>query len=215
MVYYARDRLISMDTFSANTETLKVLAIAGSPRSNGNTDLLLERAVEGATNENTELVKVILRDLCIAPCRHCDGCLSTGRCVVEDDMQKVHNLLRGADRLILASPVFFMALTAQTKAMIDRCQALWVLKYVLKMPVAYKVAEERKGLFISVGGTGLKRLFEPSLKTVRVFFRVLDFSLDGQVTHSRIDEKGAVLQHPDFLQEAFLAGRRLVGAPLS
>ncbi len=203
-----------MDIFSANTRTLKVLAIAGSPRSNGNTDLLLERAVEGAINENTEVVKVMLRDLCIAPCKHCDGCLATGHCVVKDDMQKVHHLLREADRLILASPIFFMALTAQTKAMIDRCQALWVLKYILKMPVAYRMDAERKGLFISVGGTGLKRLFEPALETVKVFFRVLDFSLDSQVTLSRIDEKGAILQHPASMQEAFLAGRKLVGASL-
>lgn len=204
-----------MDIVSDSTRNLKILAVAGSPRSNGNTDLLLEKAIEGATTEHTEVIRVVLRDLCIAPCRHCDGCLKTGRCVIEDDMQNIHDLLRKADRLILASPIFFMGLTAQTKSMIDRCQALWVLKYVLKIPVAYKQDAERKGLFLSVGGTGLKRLFEPAMETVKVFFRVLEYSLDDQITHSRIDEKGAILQHPEYLQEAFLAGRKLVGAHLS
>jgi multimeric flavodoxin WrbA len=186
------------------------LAIAGSPRRGGNTDLLLQKAVEGATNQSTDVVKVVLCDLFIAPCRHCDGCLPTGRCVVDDDMQKVHRLLRETDRLILASPIFFMGLTAQTKAMIDRCQALWVLKYVLKMPVAYSGDSKRKALFISVGGTGLARLFEPALETVKVFLRVLDFSLDNQITFSRIDQKGDILKHPTALQDAFEAGRKLV-----
>ncbi|MDZ4246836.1 MAG: flavodoxin family protein [Dehalococcoidia bacterium] len=99
-----------------DSDKLKVLAIAGSPRRKGNTDTLLEKAVEGArSNTDTEIIKIILSELCIAPCRHCDGCLHTGRCVIDDDMQSIHNLLRKADRIILASPIFFMSLGAQTR----------------------------------------------------------------------------------------------------
>ncbi|MBI4330683.1 MAG: flavodoxin family protein [Chloroflexi bacterium] len=192
------------------TDALKVLAIAGSPRRNGNTDLLLARAIEGATSEKIEVVKIVLTEMCIAPCRHCDGCLPTGRCVVEDDQQNVHQLLRAANRIILASPIFFMGLTAQTKAMIDRCQALWVLKYVLKLPVPYDSKIKRKGLFLSVGGTGFTKLFEPALETVKVFFRVLECEMEPPVVFRRIDEKGDILKHPTALQEAFEAGRRLV-----
>ncbi len=136
-----------IQTHFQNPKALKVLALAGSPRRDGNTDLLLAKAIEGATNGNTEVIKLILSALCIAPCRHCDGCLPTGRCIVEDDAQKVHQLLREANRIILASPIFFMSVTAQTKAMIDRCQALWARKYVLKQSPP---DSGRKGAFIGV-----------------------------------------------------------------
>jgi len=188
---------------------VKVLGIAGSPRRGGNSDLLLEQAIEGAMTVGSETEIVVLHGLNISPCRHCDGCLPTGKCVIEDDMQWVYPKLRGADRLIIASPVFFMGLTAQTKMMIDRCQSLWVLKYVLKLPVALNSGGERKGLFISVGGTGFSNLFQPSLATIKSFFIVLDITYSGEVTFSRIDEKGAIRGHPTALQDAYEAGKNL------
>jgi len=119
---------------------MRVLGIAGSPRRGGNTDLLLEKAIAGASDAGAETEIIVLHGLNISPCRHCDGCLEAGRCVIEDDMQWIHTRLRESDRLIVASPVFFMGLTAQTKMMIDRCQALWAIKYVLKQPVALSSA---------------------------------------------------------------------------
>ncbi|MCL0034490.1 flavodoxin family protein [Dehalococcoidia bacterium] len=188
---------------------MKILGIAGSPRRGGNTDLLLEQAMAGARAAGGETESIVLHGLNISPCRHCDGCLKAGRCVVEDDMQWVYTRLREADRLILASPVFFMCLTAQTKMMIDRCQALWAIKYVLKRPVALNSDKERRGLFISVGGTGFSRLFQSSLATIKSFFTVLDIVLVGEVTFSRIDAKEAIKEHPTALQDAFEAGKGL------
>lgn len=187
----------------------RLLAIAGSPRRNGNTDLLLKEVVRGAESEGAEVKAIFLRDLCIAPCRHCDSCVAMGRCVVEDDMQWIHVELRRADRLALASPIFFMGLTAQTKAMIDRCQALWVLKHVLKLPVATNEGWERRGLFISVGGTKGPRLFQPAIATVKIFFKTLEFTYAGDLLYRSIDEKGAILKHPTALREAFAAGQKL------
>lgn len=187
-----------------------VVGIGGSPRRGGNSDLLLQEVMRGAASEGGQVKTIFLRDLNIEPCRHCDGCLNTGRCIIEDDMQWIHAELRRLDRLVLASPVFFMGVTAQTKAMIDRCQALWVLKYVLKLPVAIGGGRERKGLFISVGGTAGSKLFEPSLATVKIFFKVLDISYDGALLFRRIDDKGAISRHPTALQEAFAAGQSLV-----
>ncbi|MBT9159337.1 MAG: flavodoxin family protein [Dehalococcoidia bacterium] len=191
---------------------MKVLGIAGSPRRGGNTDLLLEQAVAGARGAGAETEVVVLHGLNIFPCRHCGGCLEDGRCVIEDDMQWIYTRLRESDRLIIASPVFFMGLTAQTKMMIDRCQALWAMKYVLKRPVAISPGRERKGLFISVGGTGFSKLFQPSLATIKSFFIVLDMVLAGEVTFAMIDEKEAIKEHPTALQDAFDAGKRLASS---
>jgi len=192
------------------TGRIKLLAIAGSPRRNGNTDILLDKAIDGAATGNPELIRLVLSEMCIAGCRHCDGCLPTGRCVVDDDAQHIHQLLREADRIILASPIFFMGVTAQTKAMIDRCQALWALKYILKLPVGLDVAAKRRGLFIAVGGMGFANLFDPAMATVKAFFKVLECDIDPPVTLSRVDEKGAILNHPATLQAAFEAGQKLV-----
>jgi NAD(P)H-dependent FMN reductase len=188
---------------------LRVLGIAGSPRRGGNTDLLLAEVMKGAKSKGAETKTIVLNKLKIAPCQHCDACLETGRCKVKDDMQMIYDELERADRVVLASPVHFMGVTAQTKAMIDRCQALWVRKYRLKLPPLGS-ERERRGLFISVGGMRIANLFEPALATVKALFKVLDIAYAGELLFSAVDEKRAIKKHPDALKQAFLAGQKLV-----
>ncbi len=190
-------------------EELKVLGIAGSPRRGGNTDLLLAEVMRGAASQGAKVKTIILNDLKIAPCQHCDACLETGRCKVMDDMQMVYRELEDADRLVLASPIQFMGVTAQMKAMIDRCQALWARKYILKQPPLGN-GRERKGLFVSVGGRKMPNLFEPALVTVKTLFKILDVTYAGELLFPGVDEKGAIAKHPDALRQAFLAGQKLV-----
>jgi multimeric flavodoxin WrbA len=194
---------------------LKVLGIDGSPRRDSNTDHLLHQVIAGASSQGAEIKKVVLSELNISPCRHCDGCIKTGKCVIDDDMQWIHTDLREADRIVLASPIFFMGVTAQAKAMIDRCQALWVIKYVLKLSVALNTNEERSGIFVSVGGTRLKNLFQPAIATVKSWFTTLDVKYEGELVFSGIDEKKAILWHPTALQDAFVAGQKLVIGDMS
>jgi len=189
---------------------VRVLGIAGSPRRGGNTDILLAEVMKGVASRGAEVKTIILSRLKIAPCQHCDGCLETGRCKVKDDMQMVYDELVRADRIVLASPVHFMGVTAQTKAMIDRCQALWVRKYKLKLPPLGDRQVERKGLFISVSGTKRANLFEPALATVKSLFKVLDIAYAGELLFPGVDGKGAIAKNPEALRQAFLAGQKLV-----
>ena len=188
---------------------MRVLGIAASPRREGNTDLLLDQVMKGAASKGAEVKTIVLNELDIAPCQHCDACFEAGECRIEDDMQMVYKELEKADRIILASPVHFLGLTAQAKAMIDRCQALWARKYILKQPPLGD-KREKKGLFIAVGGMKLANLFEPSLATVKALFKVLDITYAGDLLFPGIDELGAIKKHPDALKQAFLAGQRLV-----
>jgi multimeric flavodoxin WrbA len=188
---------------------VRVLGIAGSPRRGSNTDLLLAEVMKGAASKGAEVKTIILNDLEITPCQHCDACFEAGKCRIKDDMHKVYRELERADRIVLASPVHFMGVSAQTKAMIDRCQALWARKYILKRPPLGD-KRERKGLFVSVGGMKLANLFEPALATVKAWFRVLDIAYGGELTFPGVDERGAITQNPDALKQAFLAGQRLV-----
>jgi len=194
---------------------LKVLGIAGSPRRDGNTDYLLRQVMAGASSSGVETKTVVLSELNIAPCRHCDGCIKTGKCVVEDDMQWLHTDIRETEHIVLASPIFFMGVTAQTKAMIDRCQALWVIKYVLKLPVAINPNKERSGVFISVGGTKLRNLFEPAKATVKSWFTTLDIKYTGELVFSGIEESGSIRLHPTALKDAFSIGQKLATGHMS
>jgi multimeric flavodoxin WrbA len=188
---------------------MRVLGISGSPRRGGNTDLLLAEVMKGAAGKGAEVKTVILNDLEISPCQHCDACFEAGVCKIKDDMHMVYDELEKADRIVLASPVQFMGVSAQTKAMIDRCQALWARKYILKRP-PLSDERQRKGLFISVGGMTLANLFEPALATVKSWFKVLDIAYEGDLLFPGVDEKGAIKEHPDALKQAFTAGQRLV-----
>jgi multimeric flavodoxin WrbA len=188
---------------------LKVLGIAGSPRRGGNTDLLLAEVMKGAASKGAIVNTIILSNLDISPCQHCDACLQTGRCQIKDDMQMVYNELEQADRIIMASPIQFMGVSAQAKAMIDRCQAMWGRKYVLHQPPLGD-RRERKGLFISVGGRKAANMFEPAVVTVKSLFTVLDITYAGELLFPGVDEKGAITKNPDALNQAFLAGQKLI-----
>ena len=187
---------------------MKILGIAGSPRRGGNTDLLLAEVMRGAASKWAEVKTIFLGELDIAPCRHCDTCFETGECKIDDDMQPIYRELAAADRLVLASPVHFMGVTAQTKAMIDRCQSLWARRYKLNLP---PLGNRRpiKGLFISVSGRSTANLFEPALATVKALFSSLDINYSGKLVFSGIDDKGAITRHPDAMKKAYLAGQRL------
>ena len=193
---------------AGSSDGITVLGIAGSPRRDGNTDRLLQQVMAGASNEGARIKTVILSELNISPCRHCDGCIKTGKCVIDDDMQWIHTDLREYDRVVLASPIFFMGVTAQAKAMIDRCQALWVIKYVLKIQVAINSDRKRAGVFVSVGGTRIRNLFEPAKATVKSWFTTLDISYADDLLFSGIDERTIDL-HQTALKDAFSIGQKL------
>lgn len=188
---------------------MRVLGISGSPRRGGNTDLLLAEVLKGAASRGAEVETIVLNNLNLAPCQHCDACLKAGKCRVNDDMQDIYRALNQADRIVLASPIQFLGITAPLKAMIDRGQALWARRYVLKVP-PLENDRERKGFFVSVGALKREDLFEPSLVIVRTWFKVLGIAYAGELLFRGIDEKGAIRKHPDALNQAFLAGQRLV-----
>jgi len=131
----------------------------------------------------------------------------------QDDMQMVYRELESADRIVLASPLQFMSVTAQLKALIDRSQALWVRKYILKVP-PLRDKRERKGFFISVGGRRtVPNLFDAELVTIRIFFKTMDVTYAGDILVPGIDARGDILKHPEALEQAYLVGQKFVEDP--
>lgn len=190
----------------------KILAIYGSPRRNGNTSLLLQKAVRGAREAGAEVEEIVLRDLKMSPCLEIYGCKKDGRCVIEDDFQNVYDQILSCKGLMLASPIFFYTVSAHTKILMDRCQSFWVKKYWIEETPLGKFEPKRKGLFLSVGATKGKRLFEGVRLTVKYFFETFDAELWRNLLYRSLDFEGDVLKHPDYLDEAYTAGKELVDA---
>jgi multimeric flavodoxin WrbA len=186
---------------------MKVVGISGSPRRGGNTETLLREVLRGAEKAGAETRLFILSRMNISPCLHCDGCLAEGECVVKDDMWLIYPEIESLDALVLASPIHFYGVTAQAKAMIDRFQAFYTRKYVLKRRIA---AKKRRGVFISVGGTRFPDLFEHAKAVVGIFFRTIDVAYWAELLIPGVDSKGEIREHPSALKDAYLLGRRLV-----
>ena len=117
---------------------MKVLALYGSPRKEGNTTLLLQELVKGRIELGASVTEISLCDLQILPCVADYSCAQSGECFLQDDMQDIYSHMTDHDCIVLAAPIFFYSVNAQTKALIDRSQALWARKYMLKKPISAK-----------------------------------------------------------------------------
>jgi multimeric flavodoxin WrbA len=187
---------------------MKVLGIMGSPRRQSNTEILLDKALEGAREAGAEVEKLLISKLKISPCLEIYACLKDGNCAIKDDMQSLYDKLLEADHIIFASPIFFYGITSQAKAVIDRCQALWARRHVLGIGKEDK--RERMGVFISVGATRGAKLFDGAVLTVKYFFDAIGVKYSGDLLVRGIDNKGQIKEHSEALEDAFRLGQELV-----
>ena len=187
----------------------QMVAIYGSPRRRGNTATLLKHAVQGAVDAGAQVNEIILRDLKMSPCLEIYACKKDGRCAIKDDFHQVVDQILSAKGLILASPIFFYTVSAHTKILMDRCQSLWVKKYWIDKVTFGQWEPKRKGLFISVGATKGKKLFDGTLLTVKYFFDVLDMELFRSLLYRGLDFEGDILKYPEYLEAAYQAGNDL------
>ncbi len=190
----------------------KIVAVYGSPRRKGNTATLLKKAVNGAQDGGARVEEIVLRDLKMSPCLEIYGCNKAGECLLKDDFQKARDLILASQGLILASPVFFYTVSAHTKILMDRFQSLWVKKYWVEQNRRDQQTFNRKGLFIAAGATKGKKLFDGILLSLKYFFEVIDMELWKALLYRGLDFEGDVLKHPQYLDEAYQAGKEFAEA---
>ncbi|MCX7913985.1 MAG: flavodoxin family protein [Thermodesulfovibrionales bacterium] len=189
---------------------MKVIAFYGSPRVKGNTHILLDEALKPIEEKGHEVISFKLNSMNIRPCQNCGGCDKTGKCViVDDDMQEIYKAIREGDRFIISSPIFFFALSAQTKIMIDRCQAFWAEKYLLKRVIP-EGQYGRKGLLLLAGGMKKDIGIKCAETTATAFFRTISVPTHETLAYLEVDAKGEILKHPTALKDAYEAGKRLI-----
>jgi len=187
---------------------MQITAIYGSPRKNGNTDLLMDAFLKGFENSDHLIHRFYLRNMSISPCIECEKCYTTGTCVLDDDMKALYPLFKSSDIVVLSSPVFFYGLNAMAKAMVDRTQCCWSEKYLLNKSGSSHT-KNQKGVFLSVGGAKGKRNFEGIILTVRYFFDALDIDFTDHLLFKEVDQKGVINDHPTALEDACTLAKKL------
>lgn len=190
----------------------EVLAIKGSPRAGGNTDALVDEAVQGAFEMGHHVTTLALREHQFSGCVHCGGCTRDGVCHVKDAMQEVFGMLDRSEHVILGAPMFFMDVPWKVKAMIDRCQLYWARRFVLKTDSG---RQHPGGNFLAllVGGTEYKTLFDAPRLVLGAWCVTMELELQMGLTLRKIDHKKAIQEHPEALVRARELGRT-VGDPL-
>jgi multimeric flavodoxin WrbA len=185
---------------------MKVLGILGSPRRGGNSEILMKAFLQGAKEGGAEVEELLLRDHKISPCLEIYHCFKDGTCPIKDDMRDLYDKLLAADVVVLASPVFFYGVSAQAKAFIDRTQALWARRYMLKKDFP---GGHRQGVLLAVGATKGRLLFVGVRLTAKYFFDAVNVRYAAEILVRGADEKGAINDQPEVLEKARDLGRRL------
>ncbi|MEJ5300094.1 MAG: flavodoxin family protein [Thermodesulforhabdaceae bacterium] len=186
---------------------IQLLAIYGSPRPRGNSDTMMDFFIKGALEAGAVVEPIYVRKLSFKGCVACGHCDEKGVCAQKDHMESIYPLLSGSDIVAVASPNYFYHLPGQLKSFIDRAQALFMAQ---KLGVFTPGINKRKGFFLGVGATKGKKLFDCSILTMRYFFEAIGVSYGGELCFREIDEKGAILSHPGYLDACFRAGKEIV-----
>jgi arsenate reductase len=194
------------------------LGLQGSPRKKGNSDLLLAMLMDALQRLGAVAHTIEVTRQHIEPCKELTVCEKKGFCPIDDDMgREIYGLLRQADIVVAASPIFFYNVPAQLKALIDRCQTLWARKYMLKLKDPGHAV--RRGFLLGVGATKGKQLFDGMHLTAKYFFDAVAAEYSGSLTFRGVEGRGHILKQPaleenvaraaDQLMDG-LAGRRKV-----
>ncbi|MFW5908042.1 MAG: NAD(P)H-dependent oxidoreductase [Desulfosalsimonas sp.] len=172
-----------------------VLGLQGSPRLKGNTNFLLDAFLKELGKKGAATQKVHAARLDARPCMGCGYCEKKGVCAISDDemSSRMYFLLRRADVVLLAAPVYFYNFPAGIKAAIDRTQTLWSGKYKLGLDDPGR--PWRKGFLLSVGATKGKNLFDGMGLTARYFFDAVGAEFTDSLTYRRIEEPGDMEEH--------------------
>ena len=194
--------------------TIKVLAFAGSPRRNGNSETLLDWVLASmAEDPEVAVQKVPLTEANINICRGCNACEKLNKCIQRDGMDIWHDKIIEADCILLSSPIYCMGIAAPMKALIDRAQVFRSRKYVLKLPI---VPPERKGkrlgVFLATAGQDWGHVFDAAIPSVKCFYHVIEVR-DADISYlmiNHVDEKGAIEHHPTAKADAEKLGKTVI-----
>ena len=186
---------------------INILGISGSPRVQGNSDILLDKVLAGAAGSGARIEKIRINDYRFIACQACENTRDDGYCSINDDFQKIYRAILKAEMIFLSSPIYFGSLSAQTKIMIDRFQCHWhAFNKIKKASNDFK----KKGYFLSVQAGFRDDFFVNAVLIVRNFFASIGVQYRGELLCRGVDEKGSIMNFPDELKKAAALGKSAI-----
>ena len=177
---------------------MNILVVNGSPRKGGNTELLLDAMIAGAEEAGAAISNVRLRTLNVSPCRACDACKKTGKCIQKDDMHYLISKMEESDIWILGTPIYWWGPTAQLKAFIDRWYG-----------VERDIFKKRKIALVVPFESSNPKTAQHVLGMFEDIFAYLGVEQVGTLLVPGVVDRGEVETKPNFLEEARELGRSL------
>ena len=182
----------------------KVLIILGSPRKKGNSASLAARATEGAISKGADVESIYINRLKLRPCQGCEKCQKEdfAGCAIDDKMNELFPKLSSADSIIIASPVYWFNISAQTKIFIDRLYAVGVGK---------KNIFKGKKLAIILTYADPDPFVSGAVNAIRSFQDICQYlgaNFEGMV-YGRAGDAGEILKNKDVMEKAYLLGSNL------
>jgi multimeric flavodoxin WrbA len=189
-----------------NTDSKKILVLLGSPRKKGNSTALAKQIIKGAEAGGATVETIYLHGQNIAPCHACYGCAkpNSKSCVIDDDMQPIYQKLVEANAWVIASPVYWFTMSAQTKLFMDRCFALFNInkEALAGKHIAIAMSYADPDPFVS-GCVNALRTFQDAFRYVRA-------NIVGMV-YGCADNPGEIKLNESLMQEAEALGQKLAG----
>lgn len=165
-----------------------VLIINGSPRKHKNCDMIIKNIVEKFEKNNINYKILDLYKMNIDYCTACGACERTGYCRIKDDMTPIYEEINQSTGMITVSPMYFASVSSKVKTFVDRTQAFFASKYILKKPSIDR-DKFRLGMYIAVGGqTEHENQFLGGQLVMDIFYKSINTDLKYNLYLSNADE---------------------------
>ncbi|HNY11298.1 MAG TPA: flavodoxin family protein [Candidatus Wallbacteria bacterium] len=182
---------------------MHVLGIVGSPRVNGNTDILVDEILSGVRSSGGTIGKIYISDFDIKPCVSCMTCKAGNKCPIEDQMGDIYERVLKADGIVLGSPVYWNCVSAQMKIFMDRAFAFLDANY--ESALAGKVGS----VAVACGSTDFE-MTKITRIVLNDFFKFNKMNVISEVVAAGVAEKGDALKNNELMRTAFQAGRKFL-----
>ena len=175
-----------------------VLILSGSPRKNGNSDMLCDEFLKGAIESGHNAEKIFISDKKINYCTACYYCQKSGGiCRIEDDMKEILEKIIKADTIVLSSPVYFYSIDAQLKTVIDRIVAKWL------------EIKNKEFYYIMTAAEDSQTVMDCTLECFRGLAACLDGSVEKGIIYAKGVYKVGDIKNTTYLQQAYNMGKNV------
>lgn len=182
---------------------MKVVGFVGSPRKNGNTDVLVQQVLDGAAEAGADVEKFYINEMNIKGCQGCSYCRAVDGCKLKDDMQSAYEALRNADGFVFGSPIYFFQFTGQMRQFIDRCWAL------VNPDFTPRIDAGKKAVIVGAQGNPETEAFKPVFDQFGQILQMFGMDVKGTYIDVGHHAPGEVKENAELMDQARTAGARL------